>query len=100
MLAEAFAKRGIFYRIPQYFPTIGEYATMLEAVGFKVTFATLFDRFTPLSGDDGLADWICTFQQSAFAGMDDAAREEIIREAVESVRAQLFVDEMCIRDSR
>lgn len=91
-LAEAFAKRGLSYRIPQYFPTIGEYATMLEAAGFKVTFAALFDRFTPLSGDDGLADWIRTFQQSAFAGMDDAAREEIIREAVESVRAQLFVD--------
>lgn len=91
-LAEAFAKRGLSYRTPQYFPTIGEYATMLEAAGFKVTFATLFDRFTPLSGDDGLADWVRTFQQSAFAGMDDAAREEIIREAVESVRSQLFVD--------
>lgn len=91
-LAEAFAKRGLSYRIPQYFPTIGEYATMLEAAGFKVMFATLFDRFTPLSGDDGLADWVRTFQQSAFAGMDDAAREEIIREAVESVRSQLLVD--------
>lgn len=91
-LAEAFAKRGLSYRIPQYFPTIGEYATMLEAAGFKVTFAALFDRFTPLSGDDGLADWIRTFQQSAFTGMDDAAREEIIREAVESVRSQLLVD--------
>lgn len=91
-LAEAFAKRGLSYRVPQYFPTIGEYATMLEAAGFRVAFATLFDRFTPLSGDDGLADWIRTFQQSAFAGIDDAAREEIIREAVESVRAQLFVD--------
>ena len=91
-LAGAFAKRGLSYRIPQYFPTIGEYATMLEAAGFKVVFATLFDRFTPLSGGDGLADWIRTFQQAAFAGMDDTAREEIIREAVDSVRSQLFVE--------
>lgn len=91
-LAEAFAKRALTYRTPQYFPTIGEYATMLEAAGFKVVFATLFDRFTPLSGDDGLADWIRTFQQIAFAGMDDAAREEIIREAVDSLRSQLFVE--------
>lgn len=90
-LADAFAKRALTYRIPQYFPTIGEYATMLEASGFKVVFATLFDRFTPLSGDDGLANWIRTFQQSAFAGMDDAAREAIIREAVDSVRAKLLV---------
>lgn len=91
-LARAFTKRGLTYRTPQYFPTIGEYATMLEAAGFKVTFATLFDRFTPLVGEDGLADWIRTFQQTAFAGMDDAVREDIIREAVDAVRPQLLVD--------
>lgn len=91
-LAGTFDKRGLSYRIPQYFPTIGEYATMLEAAGFKVVFATLFDRFTPLSGGDGLADWIRTFQQTAFAGMNDSAREEIIRETVDSVRSQLFVE--------
>jgi trans-aconitate methyltransferase len=97
-LRDAFAKRGLGYRIPQYFPTIGEYASMLESAGFKVVFATLFDRFTPLLGDDGLANWIRTFQQSAFVDMEDTLREEIIREAVDSTRAELFVDNVWYAD--
>lgn len=91
-LAKAFEARGLVYRVPQYFPTIGEYATMLETAGFKVVFATLFDRFTPLQGEDGLADWIRTFQQSAFEGMDEVRREEIIYEATEATRPELFVE--------
>lgn len=91
-LAEAFASRGLTYRIPQYFPTIGEYAALLEAAGFTVTFAMLFDRFTRLVGDDGLANWIRTFQQMPFEGMSEAAREEIIHEACETVRPRLFVE--------
>lgn len=91
-LTRAFEKRGLVYRVPQYFPTIGEYASLLEAAGFKVIFATLFDRFTPLVGEDGLGDWIRTFQQGAFAGMLDAARDEIIAEVLDEIRSQLFVD--------
>src|SRR5699024_8970592 len=34
-------------RFPWFFPSIGEYATLMEEVGFKVTFAHLFDRPTP-----------------------------------------------------
>ncbi len=36
---------------PWYFPSIGEYGTLLEQQGLELTFATLFDRPTPL--DDG-----------------------------------------------
>lgn len=91
-LAKSFASRGLTYQVPQYFPTIGQYATLLEAAGFKVVFATLFDRFTPLVGDDGVADWIRTFQQKAFEGMSEAEREEIIHEVAEATKPELFVD--------
>jgi trans-aconitate methyltransferase len=46
-----------------YFPGIAQYASVLEQAGFKVTFATLFDRPTLLSdGDAGLANWIRMFR--------------------------------------
>ncbi len=91
-LAKSFAVRGFNYQVPQYFQTIGQYASLLEMSGFKVVFARLFDRFTPLRGDDGVADWIRTFQQKAFEGMSEAECEEIIREVADVTKPELYVD--------
>jgi trans-aconitate methyltransferase len=49
-----------------YFPSIGEYATLLEAGGFAVELAMLFDRPTPLDGDRGLLDWARMFRPAIF----------------------------------
>lgn len=87
-LDKAFAKRGLKYAIPFYFPSIGEYAQMLEAAGFKVEYASLFDRPTELTGDDGLADWIRMFVKVPFEGVSQ--KDEIIREAVEGLRGELY----------
>jgi hypothetical protein len=46
---------------PWYFPTIAEYAGELERRGFDVTFATLFDRLTPLEGEEGMRNWVRMF---------------------------------------
>src|SRR5438552_227541 len=47
---------------PWYFPTIGEYATILQQHGFEVNFAILFDRPTALEGGaQGLANWFAMF---------------------------------------
>ena len=40
---------------PWYFPTIAEFATLLDQHGIEVTQAAMIDRPTPLEGDDGLA---------------------------------------------
>lgn len=46
-----------------YFPSIGEYASVLEHAGFAVKFATLFDRMTKLNdGDAGLVNWMRMFR--------------------------------------
>lgn len=89
-LARAFARRGLTYRMPFYFPTVGQYAGRLERAGFKVTYATLFDRPTPLNGPDGLYDWLCMFIKSPFEGTDPAQREAILREVVEELRGELY----------
>jgi SAM-dependent methyltransferase len=47
---------------PWFYPSVGEYASMLERHGFEVTFATLFDRPTPLEGgDEALPNWLRMF---------------------------------------
>jgi trans-aconitate methyltransferase len=44
-----------------YFPSVAEYVALLAAEGFEVKLAHLFDRPTPVEGDDGLAVWLRTF---------------------------------------
>ena len=47
---------------PWYYPGIGEYASLLERHSLEVTFATLFDRPTPLEGgDEALPNWFRMF---------------------------------------
>lgn len=41
-LAETFSEYGYCYEMPFYFPTIGEYAVMLENAGFGVQYAKYF----------------------------------------------------------
>jgi hypothetical protein len=53
-LCHVFTAHGYSYLVPNYSPTIGEYASLLEETGFLVQYATLFDPFTPLKGSDGL----------------------------------------------
>lgn len=92
-LAEAFADRGFEYRMPFYFPTIGEYSASLEKTGFKVVYAVLFDRPTELLGEDGLKDWINMFVKTPFSMIEDETlRHTIIDKAVERLRPVLYRD--------
>lgn len=46
---------------PWYFPSIGEYAALLEQNGFEVSSASLFERPTKLEGERGLREWVDMF---------------------------------------
>jgi trans-aconitate methyltransferase len=81
-LARAFERHGMAYELAFYFPTVGEYAPLVEAAGMRVTFATLFDRPTPLVGENGLVDWIRMFDKAPFEGVEPALADELIAEAV------------------
>ena len=78
--------------MPFYFPSVGEYAPLLEQAGLQVTHAFLFDRMTPLKGGNGLMDWMKMFLKTPFGGMDDGLKEEILRETAEALRPALFRD--------
>ena len=92
-LSNVFRKHGYAYRMPFYFPTIGEYAAMLENAGMTVTYAALFERSTELKGDNGLEDWIRMFIRTPFSIVEDKEEENtIIQEAVDNLRESLFRD--------
>lgn len=71
-------------RNPWYYPTIGEYATLLERHGLEVVNAVLFPRPTPLLGDDGLMDWLQMFCAPFAAG------PEVLRQVEEILRPVLY----------
>lgn len=89
-LEGAFARRGLTYQMPFYFPTIGQYAARLERAGFKVTSALLFDRPTPLNGEDGLYDWLRMFIKTPFGQMGEDEKEAILRETVGELKSALY----------
>ena len=78
-LTKAFAEQGYSYQVPFYFPSIGEYASLLEQAGFEVRYAVLFDRMTELMGEDGMKDWIRMFISTPFYAVSEEAQREAIR---------------------
>jgi ubiquinone/menaquinone biosynthesis C-methylase UbiE len=88
-----FENLGVEYlpeQFPWYFPSIGEYSTLMEEVGFRVTFAHHFDRPTPLEGDNGLKNWIEMFGSSMFKGITEEIKELIITKVEDSLKELLF----------
>ena len=89
-LQRAFAARGLAYPRVFYFPTIAQYAPILEAAGLRVTFAVLFDRPTPQQGENGLENWIRMFVKAPFEGVAPDVQDAIIADAVSSLRTELL----------
>jgi len=79
--------------IPWYFPSVGEYASILERRGFEVGFATLFDRPTRVEGEDGLEDWLAMFAGSMVA-------TDRVAEIRERLRPTMFRDGGWVLDYR
>jgi trans-aconitate methyltransferase len=78
---------------PWFYPSIGEYAPMLEERGMLVTFAVLFDRPTPLEGGErGLRDWLEMFGMFASNVLSTDQREELMRRIETLARPALFRD--------
>ncbi len=72
-----------------YFPSLGEYAGLLEAGGFTVELAVVFDRPTPLDGPAGLADWLRMFRPGAIDAVPADRREAFVAAFERSARPTL-----------
>jgi len=82
--------RGYDPEHPWYFPTVGEHVSVLEAGGFEVRLARLFDRPTTLDGETGLRDWLDVFGDSLFAPLDADEHEAVVTAVEDRLRPDLY----------
>ena len=79
---------------PWYFPSVGEYTSLLERHGFEIAFATLFDRPTRVDGEDGLEDWLAMFAGAMLKSAEGR------REVSDRLRPTMFRDGGWVIDYR
>ncbi|WP_062107331.1 class I SAM-dependent methyltransferase [Bacillus niameyensis] len=77
-------------KFPWYFPSVGEYTSLMEEVGFKVTFAHHFERPTPLEGINGLRNWMEMFGEAFFTEVSAEQKEQIITGMEDQLKATMF----------
>ena len=78
---------------PWYFPSIGEYGALLEQKGLQLTFATLFERPTPLDdGEKGMQNWIRMFANNFFQPLPADKQIDILADIENQLRPQLYQD--------
>ncbi|MDY6805840.1 MAG: class I SAM-dependent methyltransferase [Cyanobacteriota bacterium] len=76
---------------PWYFPSIGEYASLLEKEGFELSFARMFPRPTPLlDGEKGWRNWIEMFAGCFFEGISGEDKLNLLADIEDRVRPKLY----------
>ncbi|RBW68616.1 class I SAM-dependent methyltransferase [Bacillus taeanensis] len=96
-----FEKFGIDYKpdlFPWYFPSIGEYASIMEKCDFRVILAQHFDRPTHLENDYGLRNWIEMFAGSMFSGLSETMKNRIIDQVESNLKENLYHNGRWIAD--
>ncbi len=84
---------GITIQFGWYYPSIGEYASLLERQGLETRTALLFDRPTRLEdGAQGFRNWIQMFRGRALQDIPNDARERVMTLAEDKAREKLFYD--------
>jgi trans-aconitate 2-methyltransferase len=86
---------------PWYFPSVGEYAGLLENAGFEVRYAVLFDRPTVLEGgSSGMVNWIEMFAGGWLSPLSEEVRSSAIQKVAAKVRSSLYRDGNWMADYR
>jgi trans-aconitate 2-methyltransferase len=85
---------------PWYYPSIGDYAPLLERAGLEVTDAALFDRPTLLEGEEGLRRWVEMFARDLVARVPTVECERFFRHAEDAARPALHRDGTWFADYR
>ena len=76
---------------PWYFPSVGQYASLLETHGFRVQWMHHYVRPTELNDTaDGIVDWLRMFAGSFLAGIATDQQDVILVEVQEKLRTELY----------
>jgi trans-aconitate 2-methyltransferase len=86
---------------PWFYPSIAEYAGLLERHGLEVREASLFDRPTMLEeGEHGLENWIRVFRQAFVERMGQQTAQRWIQEVERQCKGELFRNGSWVLDYR
>lgn len=86
---------------PWYYPSLAEYASVLERHRLEVTYGALFERPTPLEdGEQGLRNWLEMFGASLAAQVPAHLHERLKQEIEREARNDLFHNGRWIMDYR
>lgn len=85
---------------PWYFPTVAQYASVLERAGLEVVFAGLFDRPTPGEGPNALRNWLSMFCGTMLESVPADKRDAVVARCEENCRPALFRDGVWVADYR
>jgi len=85
---------------PWYYPSVGEYTPLLERHGFEVRAASLFDRPTPLEGEDGLENWLRMFTGNYWREFPPDRIDDALNRLVDHLRPALYHDGIWTVDYR
>lgn len=86
---------------PWYYPSLGEYAGLLERHGLEVTFGALFERPTTLEdGERGLSNWLDMFGGTIAEKAPSSLQEKLKQEVEREARRDLFRDGHWVMDYR
>lgn len=102
-LPGAFASVGAAekLRLPWYFPSVGQYASLLEKHGMEVELALCFHRPTPLEGGkEGFRKWVNTFANGVLAVLDADSRRQALDHLEQALAPSLFHDNRWVMDYR
>ncbi|BCX02750.1 MAG: methyltransferase type 11 [Candidatus Roseilinea sp.] len=83
-----------------FFPSIGAYASLLETYGLEVQAAWLFDRPTPLEGEDGLRHWLTMFGGEMLRGLAAEEIAHVTAQAERTLRTTHYRDGQWFADYR
>ncbi len=99
IVSNVFHKRGLSVTFPWYFPSIGEYSSLLEEAGFTVRYAALFDRPQPLSnGSAGVRGWLEMFADACFEGLSWQEKNALLDSITEQAKPSLWKEGQFVAD--
>lgn len=75
-----------------YFPSLSEYAALLERNGFRVVFASHFDRETLLKDENGIKNWLRMFASSYLKSVGEKKVDTILEEVEKQLKSTNFHD--------
>ncbi|MBG9455701.1 methyltransferase type 11 [Lysinibacillus sphaericus] len=85
---------------PWYFPTLEEYQSKLEGAGFTVDMISLYERPTPLQGEDGLRNWLVMFSTNMLQHLSETEKEQIYAKCEQLLKPMLYQNHQWVADYR